>query len=67
MADPNPTEPFFLIIADYDLGLFSVEGPMTARGTWPPAAHGKNTVMSSAARRARIATRWPANTSGRTS
>lgn len=26
MADPNPTEPFFLIIADYDRGLFSVEG-----------------------------------------
>jgi hypothetical protein len=31
MSDPDPTQPFFLIVADYDRGLFSVEGPMTAR------------------------------------
>ena len=56
MPDPNPSEPFFLIVADFDAGLFCVEGPITARGTWPPAAPGKNSVMSNAARRARIAT-----------
>ena len=35
---PNPTEPFFLIIADYDRGMFSVEGPMTDDGPWNLAA-----------------------------
>jgi hypothetical protein len=36
--DPNPTEPFFLIVADFDTGLFSVEGPMTDDGPWNLAA-----------------------------
>ena len=31
--DPNPTEPDFLIVTDFDAGLFSVEGPMTVHGT----------------------------------
>ena len=35
---PNPTEPFFLIIADYDRGMFSVEGPMTDDRPWNLAA-----------------------------
>jgi hypothetical protein len=35
---PQPTEPFFLIVADLDLGLFSVEGPMTDDGLWNLAA-----------------------------
>jgi hypothetical protein len=38
MFDPNPTEPFFLIVADFDTGLFSVEGPMTDDGPWNLAA-----------------------------
>jgi hypothetical protein len=37
MGAPS-TEPFFLIIADYDRGLFSVEGPMTDDGPWDLAA-----------------------------
>jgi hypothetical protein len=35
---PQPTLPFFLIVADYDRGLFSVEGPMTDDGPWNLAA-----------------------------
>jgi hypothetical protein len=38
MSDPNPTEPAFLIVADFDTGLFSVEGPMTDDGPWNLAA-----------------------------
>src|SRR5271156_2634860 len=38
MFHPNPTEPFFLIVADFDTGLFSVEGPMTDDGPWNLAA-----------------------------
>ena len=34
MPDPDPDQPFFLIIVDHDLGLFSVEGPMTDDGPW---------------------------------
>jgi hypothetical protein len=30
-------EPFFLIVADYDQGFFSVEGPMTGPGRTPLA------------------------------
>jgi hypothetical protein len=36
--DPIPTEPFFLIVADFDGGFFSVEGPMTDDGPWNLAA-----------------------------
>ena len=32
MSHDRPSEPFFLIVADYDRGLFSVEGPMTDDG-----------------------------------
>ena len=38
MPDPNPSEPFFLIVADFDAGLFCVEGPMTDDGPWNLAA-----------------------------
>jgi hypothetical protein len=38
MSDPNPTEPFFLIVADFDTGLFSGEGPMIDDGPWQLAA-----------------------------
>jgi hypothetical protein len=34
----TPTEPFFLIIADLDAGLFCVEGPMTDDALWNLAA-----------------------------
>jgi hypothetical protein len=38
MFDHPPTEPFFLIVADFDMGLFRVEGPMTDDGLWNLAA-----------------------------
>jgi hypothetical protein len=34
----DPTQPFVLIVADHDVGLFSVEGPMTDDGPWNLAA-----------------------------
>ncbi len=37
-SDPHPNAPFFLIVADYDQGFFSVEGPMTDDGPWNLAA-----------------------------
>ena len=38
MSEPDPTQPFFLIVADYDRGVFSVEGPMTDGRPWNDAA-----------------------------
>jgi len=38
MPEPPSTEPFFLIVADHDRGVFSVEGPMTDDGPWNNAA-----------------------------
>jgi len=44
MTEPKPTdpthapEPFFLIIADDDAGLFCPEGPMTDAAAWKLAA-----------------------------
>jgi hypothetical protein len=40
MSDPDPTpiELFFLIVADFDGGLFCVEGPMADDGPWNLAA-----------------------------
>jgi hypothetical protein len=38
MFDPNPTEPFFLIVTDHDRGVFCVEGPMTDDQAWEAAA-----------------------------
>jgi hypothetical protein len=38
MSDDQPTEPFFLIVADHDQGFFSVEGPMTDDRLWKDAA-----------------------------
>ena len=38
MSEPDPTQPFFLIVADYDRGFFSVEGPMTDDRPWNEAA-----------------------------
>jgi hypothetical protein len=37
MSDTDPPAPFFLIVADYDRGLFSVEGPMTDDAQWQNA------------------------------
>jgi hypothetical protein len=34
MPDSAPNEPFFLIVADLDTGLFCVEGPMTDDRPW---------------------------------
>jgi hypothetical protein len=34
MADSDPTEPFFPIVADLDAALFCVEGPMTDDQLW---------------------------------
>ena len=36
--NPNPSEPFFLIVADFDRRHFCVEGPMTDDGPWKRAA-----------------------------
>lgn len=38
MTTPDPSQPFFLIIADHDRGCFCVEGPMTDDGPWHLAA-----------------------------
>jgi hypothetical protein len=38
MPDPNPPEPFFLIVADLDREFFCVEGPMTNDAAWNLAA-----------------------------
>jgi len=38
MPEPPPTEPFYLIVADHHLGVFSVEGPMTDDQPWQSAA-----------------------------
>jgi hypothetical protein len=41
MTEPQPTDapvPFFLIVADYDAGLFCIEGPMTDAAPWNRAA-----------------------------
>ncbi len=38
MSDPHPTAPFFLIVADQDRRVFTVEGPMTDDGPWNLAA-----------------------------
>jgi len=35
---PDPSGGFFLIVADYDQGVFSVEGPMTDEKPWNKAA-----------------------------
>jgi hypothetical protein len=37
-SDPNPSEPFFLIVADHGTKRFCVEGPMTDDGPWKRAA-----------------------------
>jgi hypothetical protein len=36
-SDAPPSEPFYLVIADHRLGLFSVEGPMTDDQPWASA------------------------------
>ena len=38
MPEPAPTEPFYLIVADNHLRIFSVEGPMTDDQPWQSAA-----------------------------
>jgi hypothetical protein len=38
MSDPLRPRPFFLIVADEDRGVFSVEGPMTDDAPWRAAA-----------------------------
>ena len=38
MPDPHSTAPFFLIVADHDRRVFTVEGPMTDDGPWNQAA-----------------------------
>jgi hypothetical protein len=38
MPKDNPTEPFFLIVADLGRGVFAVEGPMTDEQPWKEAA-----------------------------
>ena len=36
--DPPDRQPFYLIVADYDRGVFAVEGPMTDDRPWQSAA-----------------------------
>jgi len=38
MSDPHSAAPFFLIVADHDRRVFTVEGPMTDDGPWNQAA-----------------------------
>ncbi len=38
MSGSHPIAPFFLIVADQDRGVFTVEGPMTDDGPWNLAA-----------------------------
>jgi hypothetical protein len=38
MSDPEPDQPFYLIVADHDRGVFAVEGPMTDERPWRDAA-----------------------------
>jgi hypothetical protein len=38
MSDPDPGQPFYLIVADHDRGVFAVEGPMTDERPWKDAA-----------------------------
>ena len=38
MPEADPTDPFYLIIADHDRGVFSIEGPMTDDQPWQSAA-----------------------------
>lgn len=34
MPAPALTQPFYLVVTDHDLGVFTVEGPMTDAGPW---------------------------------
>ena len=38
MSDPEPDQPFYLIVADHDRRVFAVEGPMTDERPWRDAA-----------------------------
>jgi len=38
MATAEPVQPFYLIVADLDRGVFAVEGPMTDDRPWKDAA-----------------------------
>jgi hypothetical protein len=38
MSEPEPREPFFLIVTDHERNVFSVEGPMTDDRPWQAAA-----------------------------
>ena len=38
MPRDNPDEPFYLIVADHDRGVFAVEGPMVDDRPWKDAA-----------------------------
>jgi hypothetical protein len=38
MPEPEATQPFYLIIASYDRGVFAVEGPMTDARPWNDTA-----------------------------
>jgi hypothetical protein len=43
MPDTDHPAPFFLILADYDRGVFCVEGPMIDNRPWKEAAmHARN-------------------------
>jgi hypothetical protein len=33
-ADADPSESFFLVVADYDQGFFCIEGPMSDARAW---------------------------------
>jgi hypothetical protein len=38
MAENRLTEPFYLVVADHTLHVFSIEGPMTSDDPWQAAA-----------------------------
>jgi hypothetical protein len=70
MADSDPNEPFFLIVADLDAGLFCVEGLVTDDRPWrrtPLNAQRKSGAATSVvARPVRTANCWRASSSKRT-
>jgi hypothetical protein len=64
MLEPDPTQPFYLIVTDNDRGVFSVEGPMTDDRPWNAAAR---YARDQHQRRNQTGTRWRPSIAARTS
>ena len=46
MPRDNPDQPFYLIVADHDRGVFAVEGPMLDDRQWKEAAAARSQRQS---------------------